>query len=65
MDPIAALGMEPVCGPIAHAPVWPMDAFRNRFFSAFGWVIAGLPARYLADSGRSSVCAPLRAFVPR
>ena len=25
----------PACGPAADAPVWPMDAFRNRFLDTF------------------------------
>ena len=32
---IGSWGWGPGLRPSPHAPVWPMDAFRNRFFSAF------------------------------
>jgi hypothetical protein len=35
-DAIGAWEWEPGLRPGADAPVWPMDAFRDRFFAAFG-----------------------------
>ena len=36
LDAIAAWGWEPGLRPAAESPVWRMDAFRDRFFTAFG-----------------------------
>ena len=36
LDKISGWGWQDGLRPSAQAPVWPMDAFRNRFFSAFG-----------------------------
>jgi hypothetical protein len=36
LDAIAAWGWEPGLQPAAESPVWRMDAFRDRFFTAFG-----------------------------
>ena len=36
LDRIGGWGWQPGLRPWAAAPVWPMDAFRDRFFSAFG-----------------------------
>jgi phosphatidylglycerophosphate synthase len=36
LDQIAGWGWEDGLRPSPQAPVWPMDAFRNRFLSAFG-----------------------------
>jgi hypothetical protein len=36
MRRIAGWGWNDGLRPLAHAPVWPMDAFRDRFLSAFG-----------------------------
>jgi hypothetical protein len=36
LDQIAGWGWEDGLRPSAQAPVWPMDAFRDRFLSAFG-----------------------------
>ena len=36
LDRIAGWGWQPGLRPTATAPVWPMDAFRDRFFAAYG-----------------------------
>jgi hypothetical protein len=36
MDRIASWGWQPGMLPNPDAPVWPMDAFRNRFLTAYG-----------------------------
>ena len=36
LDRIGGWGWQTGLRPGATAPVWPMDAFRNRFFTAFG-----------------------------
>ena len=36
LDKIAGWGWEDGLRPSPQAPVWPMDAFRDRFLSAFG-----------------------------
>jgi len=36
MDQIAGWGWQDGMLPSPHAPVWPMDSFRNRFLTAFG-----------------------------
>ena len=36
LDRIGGWGWQPGLRPSATAPVWPMDAFRDRFFGAFG-----------------------------
>ena len=35
LDKISGWGWQDGLRPSPQAPVWPMDAFRNRFFSAF------------------------------
>jgi len=41
LDRIGGWGWQPGLRPSAAAPVWPMDAFRDRFFGAFGAGQAG------------------------
>jgi hypothetical protein len=41
LDRIGSWGWQPGLRPSATAPVWPMDAFRDRFFAAFGAGPAG------------------------
>ena len=41
LDRIGGWGWQPGLRPSATAPVWPMDAFRDRFFTAFGASQAG------------------------
>jgi hypothetical protein len=41
LDRIGSWGWQPGLRPSATAPVWPMDAFRDRFFAAFGAGRAG------------------------
>ena len=36
LDRIAGWGWQPRLNPDPHAPVWPMDAFRDRFLAAYG-----------------------------
>jgi len=36
MDRIASWGWQPGMRPAPDAPVWPMDAFRDRFLTAYG-----------------------------
>ncbi|MCW2492864.1 MAG: hypothetical protein JWN47_2228, partial [Frankiales bacterium] len=36
MDRISGWGWQDGLRPDANAPVWPMDAFRDRFLTAFG-----------------------------
>jgi hypothetical protein len=36
LDRIAGWGWQPGLNPDPHAPVWPMDAFRDRFLAAYG-----------------------------
>jgi hypothetical protein len=36
LDRIADWGWQPGLNPDPHAPVWPMDAFRDRFLAAYG-----------------------------
>ena len=36
MDRISTWGWEDGMRPSSNAPVWPMDAFRDRFLTAFG-----------------------------
>jgi hypothetical protein len=45
LDRIAGWGWQPGLRPTATAPVWPMDAFRDRFFSAFGTSGPGLAGK--------------------
>jgi hypothetical protein len=47
MDQIAGWGWQDGMSPSPQAPVWPMDAFRDRFLTAFGSSAAG------ADPGRA------------
>jgi hypothetical protein len=35
LDDISSWGWQPGLRPAADAPVWPMDAFRDRFLDAF------------------------------
>ncbi len=46
-DQIASWGWQPGLRPAADAPVWPMDAFRNRFLTAFS-----TPTTTLVAGGR-------------
>jgi hypothetical protein len=41
LDRISSWGWAPGLRPPATAPVWPMDAFRDRFFGAFGQTAKG------------------------
>ena len=61
LDRIGGWGWQPGLRPSAAAPVWPMDAFRDRFFGAFGdgsgreglvAVVAALPRDATVDGER-------------
>ena len=65
LDQIAGWGWEDGMRPGPQAPVWPMNAFRDRFLSAFGSQPRDPLATSPAGSRTSNVCAPLRAFVSR
>jgi phosphatidylglycerophosphate synthase len=77
LEQIAGWDWEDGLRPSPQAPVWPMDAFRDRFLGAFGTQPAAGQSRErarrqcwgdagsAADSPRSNVCAPLRAFASR
>ncbi|MDQ1739582.1 MAG: hypothetical protein QOE53_1234 [Pseudonocardiales bacterium] len=57
LDRISGWGWQDGLRPRPDAPVWPMDAFRNRFLAAYG---AGGPAGVLSSAGsagpRSATC---------
>jgi phosphatidylglycerophosphate synthase len=76
LNQIAGWAWEDGLRPSPQAPVWPMDAFRDRFLGAFGTQPAAGSAATVrrqrpsdacsvADSPTSNVCAPLRAFAAR
>jgi hypothetical protein len=43
MSRIASWGWQPGMLPNSNAPVWPMDAFRDRFLTAYGPEPAKVP----------------------
>jgi hypothetical protein len=59
MDRIAGWGWQDGMLPSPQAPVWPMDAFRNRFLTAFGPQPPGL-----SPSGSPSSGSPLPGAQP-